>query len=431
MSKQALEMQITFNSVSEAVAAIRSGGMIVVVDAKDREHEGDLIMAAEMATPEALNFITGMGRGLVCAPMTTERLQKLKLAQMVNSNTARLGTRFTVSVDLLEGTTTGISCADRTLTLKALADPAASADDFGRPGHIFPLEAAAGGLAERPGHTEATVELCRLAGLAPVGILCEILSEDGSMARTAELLKLSRDWNLPMIRVSDVQSYLQSHSEEELQVERDKIGTEQASLKEVTQADLPTRYGMFRLHVFNSDTDGKDHLALTKGDLAATDMSAPLVRIHSQCLTGDTLGSIRCDCGSQLALAMERIEQEGRGILLYMRQEGRGIGLANKIKAYALQDEGYDTVEANLKLGFGADLRDYSVSARMLKALGVNSVRLMTNNPAKVAGLVANGITVVSRDSAETAVTCHNRNYLKTKRDKLGHLFEEIERCTG
>lgn len=416
---------LEFDSIASAVDDIRAGKMVIVTDSEDRENEGDFIMSAEKITAENVNFMVTKGRGLVCVPMEGSRLESLDLKQMCSNNTARLGTRFTVSVDLLENTTTGISVFDRARTINALADKRVSGLAFGRPGHVFPLEAAGGGVLNRLGHTEAALDLCRLAGLEPVGVLCEIMSDNGTMARTPELMEKAREWGVKIITISDLIYYLRQNPEMMAVAEKQKFSEVIEVAEKITDVALPTRFGEFRLHLFNSTADGKDHLALVKGDLAGRENV--LTRIHSECLTGDTFGSERCDCGAQLSLALERIEAEGHGLVLYMRQEGRGIGLGNKIKAYALQDQGADTVEANHKLGFEADLRDYTVSASMIRQLGVKSVELMTNNPSKINGLVTNGITVVSRSSLETPLTAHNEKYLNAKRDKLGHLFGNIE----
>lgn len=429
-------LQNLFDTIEEAVADIRAGKMVIVVDSEDRENEGDIVMAAEDMTPDAVNFIITNARGLLCAPMPSARLRALELDQMVETsqNNARLGTRFTVSIDILDGATTGISASDRAKTLQALADRKTKPAAFGRPGHIFPLEAAAGGLAERPGHTEAVVELCKLAGKQPVGALCEILSDDGTMARTPELRKKADQWGLKLVSVEALTRYLQERNILEAVVTTNGHATlavdepedrSEIIVERVVEADLPTHFGDFRLHVFNSPLDGKEHLAITKGEIDGKENV--LTRIHSECLTGDTLGSARCDCGPQLQMALKRIEGAGQGIVLYMRQEGRGIGLTNKIKAYALQDKGADTVEANIQLGFAADQRDYRICAGMLNALGVKSVSVMTNNPRKIAGLVQGGIVVNDRRSAETTPTDINHNYLRTKRDKLGHLLRALE----
>jgi 3,4-dihydroxy 2-butanone 4-phosphate synthase / GTP cyclohydrolase II len=438
---------LRFDSIDDAVRDIRDGKMVIVIDDEDRENEGDIIMAATAVTPADVNFITRNARGLLCAPMVSSWLKRLGLAQMVSNNTARLGTRFTVSVDLLAGATTGISTADRAQTLNALARRDSQPEEFGRPGHIFPLEANEGGTLARPGHTEAAIDLCRLAGVAPVGTLCEILSDDGSMARTPELMEKAKEWGLRIITIEALVGYLQraevrngsrvTHSGY-MNGSRDgssngsapvKQIEDPAQVEEIVVVDFPTKWGEFRLHVFRSLADGKDHVAITKGEFQSDSDSCEKVftRIHSECLTGDTLGSQRCDCGSQLALALERIETEGRGIVLYMRQEGRGIGLANKIKAYALQEKGADTVEANVELGFEPDLREYATCAAMLRTLGVSSVVLMTNNPSKIKGLEAGGVRVTRRDSAFTAPNRFNKAYMQTKREKLGHLLGELD----
>ena len=422
------------DSIESAVADIRDGKFVIVVDSADRENEGDLVMAADLITPEAVNFMVTHGRGLVCVPMERARLAELELEQMTEHNTARLGTRFTVSVDLLSGTTTGISAHDRALTIAALVDEKTTPDMLGRPGHVFPLEAEEGGVLSRPGHTEAAIELCRLAGRKPVGVLCEILSADGTMARTPELIEMARNWGLKMVSIADLIHYLTDNRVGRADAVKNGSYTNGEnpaqpalidSVEKIVSAGLPTKFGEFDIHVFRSQRDGKDHLALTKGEIRGAE--EVFTRIHSECLTGDTFGSARCDCGQQLQIALERIEQEGRGVLLYMRQEGRGIGLANKIKAYALQERGADTVEANHQLGFEADLRDYATSAAILRELGVRSVDLMTNNPKKIAGLIAGGIQVVHRKSAATTPNEHNVGYLRVKREKLGHLLEEID----
>jgi 3,4-dihydroxy 2-butanone 4-phosphate synthase/GTP cyclohydrolase II len=398
---------IQFNTIPEAIEEIKQGKFVIVVDDEDRENEGDLIMAAEMATPENVNFFAKYGRGLVCVPMTEERLQALDLAPMVDKNTARLGTRFMVSVDAFEGTTTGISAYDRSVTIQKLASDDTKPTDLGRPGHIFPLHALDGGTLVRAGHTEAAVDLARLAGLKPVGVLCEIMDEDGSMARVPKLYEMAKEHGLKMITVRDLIAYRHQH---------DKL------VEKISIVDLPTRFGDFKLHLYRSKVSQYHHLALVKGEVSGKPNT--LVRVHSQCLTGDVFGSSRCDCGAQLHAAMQMIDREGAGVVLYMRQEGRGIGLANKIRAYELQDNGRDTVQANEELGFKADLRDYGIGAQILADLGLNSIRLLTNNPKKVIGLKGYGLEITERVAIEMPTNGHNRRYLETKRDKLGHLLE-------
>ncbi len=397
---------IKFNTIPEAIEDIRAGKFIVVVDDEDRENEGDLIMAAEKVTPEAINFFSKHGRGLICVPMTIDDIEKLKLHQMVEENTALLGTRFTVSVDAVHGTTTGISAFDRSATIRVLADDRSRPEDLARPGHVFPLKAVNGGVLNRAGHTEATTDLARLAGLRSVGVLCEIIDDDGTMARVPRLGEFCKEHGLKLITIRDLIAY-RRHTER--LVER------------VTTVDLPTEYGHFALHLYRSEIDDHHHLALAKGDIVGKENV--LVRVHSSCLTGDVFASRRCDCGDQLHAAMRAVEKEGAGVVLYMRQEGRGIGLANKILAYKLQEAGRDTVEANEDLGFDADLRDYGIGAQILADLGLTSIRLLTNNPKKIVGLKGYGLEVTERVPLEVPPSKDNQVYLQTKRDKLGHLL--------
>lgn len=406
-------MPNTFNTIPEALAAIQNGEMIIVVDEPDRENEGDLIMAAEKVTPEQINFMAKYGRGLICLPTCSERLDELELYPMVTSNTAQMQTAFTVTIDAKE-VTTGISAQERAYTIQKFVDADAVPSDFVRPGHIFPLEAKPGGVLRRAGHTEATVDLARMAGLYPAGVLCEILNEDGSMARVPELMKFAAQHQLKIITIVDLIAYRRET---------------ETLIRRVATADIPTEHGKFKLYAYEStDTLGetvegdKTHMALTKGDL--TDPTPILVRVHSQCLTGDVFGSLRCDCGAQLGIALKTIEKEGRGVLVYMRQEGRGMGLKGKLRAYQLQDnDGLDTVEANEHLGFPADLRDYGIGAQILADLGVQKMRLMTNNPRKVTGLSGHGLEIVERIPLQTTPNAFNRRYLETKRSKLGHLL--------
>ena len=397
-----------FTSIEKAIETIRNGGIVIVVDDADRENEGDMVLAAERATADKINFLARHARGLICATILPERAEVLKLGPMVPENTCKLGTAFTVSVDLVGGTTTGISAHDRAATIRALVDPSTRPDDFARPGHVFPLVAKPGGVLRRAGHTEASVDLARLAGLAPVGVLCEVLDDDGSMARLPRLQEIAREHKLDMVTIADLIAYRRAH---ERLIER------------VEAIRFPTEYGEFTLHLFRSLASGHNHIALVKGEIQR-DQPA-LVRVHSQCFTGDVFGSLRCDCGPQLHQAMSMIEDAGSGILLYMNQEGRGIGLENKIRAYALQDAGHDTVEANEALGFPADLRDYGVGAQILSDLGVGKIRLLTNNPKKVVGLSAHGLEVVDRVPIEILANEDNRRYLAAKRDKLGHMLNQ------
>lgn len=402
---------IKLNTIPEAIEAIRLGEMIIVVDDEDRENEGDFIAAAEMVTPEMVNFMTKYGRGLVCAPVSEEICDQLELEMMVGKNTSSHETPFTVSVDLLGyGCTTGISASDRAKTLNALANPETKPEELGRPGHIFPLKAKNRGVLRRSGHTEAAVDLARLAGLKPAGVLIEIMNEDGTMARLPELLALSGKFNLKIISIKDLITYrLQSES----------------LIERGDEVNLPTRFGTFKIIPFRQISNGVEHIALIKGEWKHDEPI--LVRVHSSCMTGDIFGSMRCECGDQLEYAMKHIEQEGKGVIVYMMQEGRGIGLMNKIAAYKLQDEGLDTVEANIHLGFDADERDYGVGAQILRNLGVTNMRLMTNNPVKRVGLEAYDLNVVETLNIEIQPNEHNQQYLKTKRDRMGHFLQKFK----
>jgi 3,4-dihydroxy 2-butanone 4-phosphate synthase/GTP cyclohydrolase II len=399
-------MKPEFDSIESVLGDLRKGKMVVVVDDPGRENEGDLIMAAECVKPADINFMAKLGRGLICVPTTFERLKQLGIEQMVGKNTENFRTDFQVSVDAARGVTTGISAADRALTIKILSDPTAVPEDLVQPGHVFPLRAKPGGVLQRAGHTEAAVDLARLAGRRPIGILCEIMSDDGTMARLPELKRFARKHKLKLCTIADLILYRRT---------REKL------VERVEVVKMPTDYGDFDLYLYRSNLDGQHHLALVKGQVAGK--KNVLVRVHSECLTGDVFGSRRCDCGSQLHQAMKQIAAAGHGVIVYMRQEGRGIGLASKIKAYKLQEGGLDTVEANLKLGYGMDLREYGLGAQILVDLGLKTICLLTNNPRKVVGLEGYGLEIVKQLPIKIRANPHNEKYLKTKREKLGHLL--------
>jgi 3,4-dihydroxy 2-butanone 4-phosphate synthase/GTP cyclohydrolase II len=398
-------MKDMLNSIESAIEDIKQGKMVIVVDDEDRENEGDFVTAARNVTPEIINFMSKIGRGLICAPITEERAEELELNMMVDHNTALHATPFTVSIDLLgHGCTTGISAHDRAKTVQALIDPQTKPSDLGRPGHIFPLRAKKGGVLRRTGHTEATIDLARLAGFEPAGVLVEVMNEDGTMARLPELTEIAEKYDLKIVSIKDLVEY---------RLKTDSL------IEEVVRVDMPTKYGDFKLVAFKEKSTNGEHLALIKGEWEQDE--PVLARVHSSCFTGDILGSFRCDCGDQLHKAMQMVEKAGKGIILYMNQEGRGIGLMNKLKAYKLQEEGMDTVEANLHLGFGMDERDYGVGAQMLRYLGATRLKLMSNNPKKRAGLSGYGIEIVDIVPIEIKPNVHNEAYLKTKRDKMGH----------
>ena len=397
-------------SVEKALEVIRAGRLVILVDDEDRENEGDLMVAAEKVTPEIINFMTRHGRGLICLPLTHQRMAELDLPLMVSENTARFQTAFTVSIDAIKGVTTGISAYDRARTVLAVIDPKTKPEDLARPGHVFPLQAREGGVLARAGQTEASVDLTRMAGMTPAGVICEIMNEDGTMSHMPQLEEFSKAFDIPILTVADLIRFRMKH---------------ETLVRKVCEADLPTKYGRFRIVDFQDIIHGDHHVALVKGDLRKD--GTTLVRVHSQCLTGDTFGSARCDCGEQLHLAMEMIEKEGRGVILYiMNHEGRGIGLTNKIQAYSIQDQGADTVEANCRLGFKPDQRDYGVGAQILVALGVKKIRLLTNNPRKFIGLAGYGLAIIDRVPLEVDPGKENLQYLKTKKEKMGHILDLV-----
>ena len=398
-----------FDTINQAIIDLQLGKIVVVLDDEDRENEGDLICAAQFCSPEHINFMAKEARGLICVALSQEKALHLQLAPMVSENTALHGTKFTVSIDYIHGTSSGISASDRAATVQALINEDVKPEDFGRPGHIFPLIAAEEGVLRRAGHTEAVVDLMKLADLHPVGVLCEILDADGTMMRTEKLLDYAEQYSLSIITVKDLIAY-RLHSEKLIQA--------------VAEAKLPTDYGDFKLMVFANTVDGKEHLALVKGTWLPEE--SVLVRVHSECLTGDIFGSKRCDCGKQLTIALSMIEEEGKGVLLYMRQEGRGIGLINKVKAYSLQEQGFDTVEANEKLGFLPDPRDYGIGAQILASLGIKNMKLITNNPTKRVGIESYGLKVIERIPIETEPNPENAKYLETKKFKMGHLLTHL-----
>jgi 3,4-dihydroxy 2-butanone 4-phosphate synthase/GTP cyclohydrolase II len=399
-------MKKNFDSIESVLDDLRQGKMVIVVDDADRENEGDLIMAAQFATPAAVNFMAKHGRGLICVPTTSERLEQLGIERMVRQNRETFKTDFQVSVDAARGITTGISAADRARTIQVMASPTAVPDDLVQPGHIFPLRSRPGGVLQRAGHTEAAVDLVKLAGCRPIGVICEILNDDGTMARLPELKKFAKKFGLKICSIADLIHYRRT---------REKL------VEKIEVVRLPTDYGDFDLHLYRSKIDGQHHLALVCGDVAGRENI--LVRVHSECLTGDVFGSRRCDCGPQLHQAMRQVAEAGRGVIVYMRQEGRGIGLAPKIKAYKLQEQGYDTVEANRQLGYGMDLREYGLGAQILCDLGLKTIRLLTNNPRKVVGLEGYGLKIVEQVPIRIKPNPHNERYLKTKREKMGHLL--------
>ena len=398
-------MSFQLNTIEDALEDIKKGKIIIVVDDENRENEGDFLTAARNATPEVINFMATHGRGLICTPLIEERCDELGLEMMVHSNNSHFDTPFTVSIDLIgKGCTTGISASDRAKTVQALIEPNTKPNELGRPGHIFPLRAKKGGVLRRAGHTEAAVDMSRLAGFEPAGLIVEIMNEDGTMARLPELFVLAKKFDLTIVSIEDLIAYRMQH---------------ETLIEELVQIDLPTKYGDFKLKAFKQLTTGEEHLAIIKGEWNPTE--PVLVRVHSSCFTGDILGSLRCDCGDQLTDAMKMIEKEGKGVVLYMNQEGRGIGLINKLKAYKLQEEGLDTLEANLKLGFKGDARDYGVGAQILRAAGVNRMKLISNNPKKRTGLTGYGLEITETVPIEIDCNIHNEDYLKTKKERMGH----------
>lgn len=400
---------MSFAKIEEALEALKHGEMIVIVDDEDRENEGDVMVAAQFVTPDKINFMAKEARGIICVPMTGERLDELGIKLMVQTDSGGKGCAFTVSVDAREGISTGTSAYDRAQTIKTLIDPKTKPSDLVQPGHIFPLRARPGGVLQRAGHTESSVDLCKLAGLYPAAVICEVMNEDGTMARLPQLERFAQKHNLLIISISDLIRY---------RYERERL------IEKIAWANLPTEFGEFTIHAYKSLVDGKEHIALVKGDVAGKENV--LVRVHSECLTGDVFGSLKCDCGEQLRQALRQINEEGLGVLLYLRQEGRGIGLGNKIKAYHLQDKGLDTVEANRQLGFKEDLREYGIGVQILKDLGLSTIRILTNNPKKLVGIEAYGIKIVEQLPILVAPNPYNYDYLKAKKEKLGHQLDAI-----